>query len=274
MDDPERAVGVDFSAAKSDAGRKTWLAEAHIEGERLELTVLSDAAGHLGCAPSRESTLDALVEHIAGFDAPTVVGLDVPFSLPAPFLGDDDWHTFVDGTPERWGRLDGVDSPRALYDAAREFAEGEGVALRRATDRERGGQEPTGFRIKTQTYYGVSRVLRGVHGEVAVAPFDDPDGDDTAVVEAYPAALFEALGANRTGYKRDTRAAVETRRANVAALSAEGVALGDHGEVAVATDDALDAVAAAVAAWRAATDSFAVGDVDPTVLDREGHIYA
>lgn len=272
MDDFGRVVGVDFSAARRAAGRRTWLAEARADGEALELEGLEDAAGRLGCDPSREETLDALVEHVAGLDG-AVVGLDFPFSLPAALL-DADWHSFVDATPERWGRLGDVDSPEALYEAATRFADEAGVGLRRATDGRRGGQEPTGFRIKTQTYYGISRVLKGLHRDAAVAPFDDPTGSSPAVVEAYPAACFDALGANRTGYKRDTRAAVEARRENVSALERAGVDVADHGHVAVASEHALDAVAAAVAAWRAARAEFAVdGEADRATVEREGHIY-
>jgi hypothetical protein len=270
--DPERVVGVDFSAARSAAGRRTWIAEASVEAGRLELTDLSDASARLDCAPSREATLDALVEYLTTRRPPTVVGLDVPFSLPAALV-EGDWRTFLDGTPEAWGRLGRVDSPRALYDAATDLADRADVSLLRATDEARGGQAPTGFRIKTQTYYGVSAVLRRVADDVAVAPFDDATGADTVLVETYPAALFEALpGGHRRGYKRDTRAGVETRRANVDALCAAGVEVDDHAVVAAATDDALDAVAAAVAAWRAARRDFATGsDAGPLV---EGHIYA
>jgi hypothetical protein len=269
----ERVVGVDFSAAKADAGRRTWVAEAAVGDGELELTALSDAAGHLGCAPSREATLAALVEYLtAAREERVVVGLDFPFSLPAALLAGDDWHAFVAATPGRWGRLDGVDSPRALYEAATRLAAAENASLRRATDAARGGQEPTGFRIKTQTYYGVSAVLRRVAGDVAVAPFDDAAAADTVLVEAYPAALFDSLsGATRTGYKRDTREGVEARRRNAAALEAAGVGFGGDEAFAVATDDALDAVAAAVAAWRAAADDFAV---DGDGAGAEGHIYA
>lgn len=274
MDDLDRVVGIDFSAAKRAAGRRTWLAEARVGDGTLELEGLEDAAGRLGCEPSRAGTLEALVEYVVGLDDASVVGLDVPFSLPAALL-DSDWHAFVDGTPDRWGRLDSVDSPRGLYDAATRCADEEGAGLLRATDRRHGGQAPTGFRIKTQTYYGVSRVLKGIHRDVAVAPFDETAGAERVVVEAYPAACFDGLDANRTGYKRDTRAAVEARRENVAALARAGVDFGDHRDVAVASDHALDAVAAAVTAWAAATDGFAVDEgTDSATLEREGHIYA
>lgn len=270
--DFERAVGVDFSAAERDAGRKTWIAAGRVDGEELTVESLADAASRLDCAPSREDALDALVGYLTGFDEPAVVGLDFPFSLPAELVGGD-WAAFVAGTPERWGRLGDIDSPRALYDAARAHAAENGHSLRRRTDDAHGGQEPTGYRIKTQTYYGISRVLRGLRDDAAVVPFDDPEGESAAVVEAYPAAVFgNVAGAARTGYKRDTRAGVETRRENVEALRRQGVSFGDCRDFALATDDALDAVAAAAAAWRAAENGFETDGHDAESV--EGHIFA
>lgn len=267
--DPERVVGVDFSAAKADAGRRTWLAEATVADDGLELDALADAATHLDCPPSRDVTLDALVEYLTGDRGSRVVGLDFPFSLPEGFLGGDDWRTFVGHTPDRWGRLD-ADSPRDLYDEAKARAATEGYAPERTTDAARGAQPPTGFRVRTQTFYGVSGVLSRVVDDVAVAPMDDTDGADTVLVEAYPAALFDDLGGHRTGYKRDTREAISAREANVARLRREGVDFAGHDRFAVATDDALDAVAAAVAAWRAARNDF---DTDGGDYAVEGYIY-
>ena len=272
--DFERVVGVDFSAARRDAGRKTWIAEGTVANGTFELDCLEDAASHLDCKPSRDETHEALVEHIRGFDDRTVVGLDFPFSLPAGLV-DGKWCEFVEGTAdngEKWGVLGEIDTPRELYDKAKSHADENGHDLRRKTDRATGGQEPTGFRIKTQTYYGISSVLGGIHDEVAVAPFDDPAGGDIVVTEAYPAALLDELDANRTGYKRDTRAGIEARQENVEVLQEQSVTFGDDREFAVATDDALDAVTAAVAAWWAAENGFETAGHDDESV--EGYIYA
>ncbi|MFB6157814.1 MAG: DUF429 domain-containing protein [Haloferacaceae archaeon] len=275
----ERILGVDFSAAKSEAGRRTWVAEASVTGDGLVLADLADAATYFDCDPSRGATLGALASALRSGGEPRVVGLDFPFSLPEPLLDGGDWRGFVAGTPERWGRLD-ADSPRDLYDAATTYAETEGVRLTRVTDEARGGQPPTGFRIRTQTFYGVSRVLRAIEDDVAVVPMDDPTDAGTVVVETYPAALFEAVDGHRTGYKRDTRDGIGRRRRNVERLRDCGVAFEGLADFATATDDALDAVAAAVAAWRAARNGFAVddggtdADVDEATYEAEGYMYA
>ena len=269
---PATIYGVDFSAARRDAGRNTWIAKCEVaerSGEgALVVERLADAAEFLGCDPGRESMLPALVELIGGNSAaPRAFGLDFPFGLPRELQGRT-WHEFVSGVREcdEWGELGEVDGPRALYDGARARAENEGVGLRRETDEECGGQEPTGFRIKTQTFYGVSALLAEVADEVAVLPMDDEAGK-TVVIETYPAATFRRLAdeldvdVHDTGYKRDTREAIDRRRRNVDALAEAGVEFDGHDEegheeFAVASDHALDAVAAAWATWQAAESGY------------------
>ena len=289
-DPPATIYGVDFSAAADDAGRNTWIAQCSIEeraGEEDNLAVeeLADASELLSCAPDRDSTIAALVDLIEGYpDERRAFGLDFPFGLPRDLQGAD-WHEFLDRVRDggEWGELGRVDGPRSLYDAARERAEAEGVGLRRVTDERRGGQEPTGFRIKTQTYYGVSALLAELSEDVSIPPMDDPTRN-TVVLETYPAATFRRLReegyapVHDTGYKRDTREAIRRRRNNVDALAEAGVEFDGHRAFAVATDHALDAVAAARATWRASESGYGVPDEEaadevPTAAGREGYIY-
>lgn len=259
--DADVVYGVDFSASKRDAGRNTWIAECSPAEDGLVVEGLADAATVLDCDPGREATLEALVDLIeADGDGRRAFGLDFPFGLPRDLMGEGDWHTFVSGVRDGdgWGALGAVDGPRALYEHARARAEGGDVDLLRRTDAERGGQEPTGFRIKTQTYHGISGVLAPVaaNEDVSVVPMDD-GVPETVVLETYPAAAFRRLrddlgrGVHDRGYKRDTRDAIERRRANVDGLAGAGVQFGEDETFAVASDHALDAVAAAYAAWRA-----------------------
>lgn len=155
--------------------------------------------------------------------------------------------------------------------------------LLRVTDSISGGQRPTGFRIKTQTYYGISALLGELSDDVAVLPMDR-EARDTIVLETYPAATFRRLDENVSraygmGYKRDTRESIDRRRKNVDALSDAGVEFCGHDEVAVAADHALDAVAAAWATWRAAESNYEVRDDEQPVdvvtsaAKSEGYIY-
>lgn len=275
FDPPETIYGVDFSAAKSDAGRNTWIAEGRGSDDRLVVEHLSDASGRLDCDPGRDSTLPALLDGIfAAEEEPKAIGFDVPFGLPAGLLGDANWREFLQDVADRWGVLDEVGDPVSLYVAARELAEQDDVSLLRATDDERGGQEPTGYRIKTQTYYGISALLAELPDDVSVLPMDEPM-TDTLVLETYPAASFRRLrdcidsgAVHDTGYKRDTRRSIERRIANVRALSDAGVDFHGHCEFAIASDHALDAVAAAYAAWRATRE----GTLPDEVLDDDGEV--
>lgn len=273
-----RVIGVDFSADKSKAGRRTWVAETEVVNDGLKLCKLADAAEYLDCRPSREDSLSELAVKLRDGWKNSVVGLDFPFSLPTSLLDGDDWRTFVEKTPGEWGALPDVDSPDDLYEQAKERAEKEGNFLMRTTDEARKGQPPTGFRIKTQTYYGISEILAKIVGDVAVKPMDDTAAADTIVVETYPAALFDTLDGHRTGYKSDTREGISRRKENLESLKQANVVFNDHRDFAVASDDALDAVACAVAAWRAAKDGFEIDDADDSesTADNyavEGYIY-
>lgn len=266
MTTPRRVVGVDFGAAARSAGEKTWIAVCRRTDDGLAVERLATATETLGVdGTDRETVLPALVEFLADPPAPTVAGLDFPFSLPAEFLGfggdpddsDDEpnspeglWRSFLADTPERWGVLGAVDDPKALYETARETADERGFPRTRAADDDYGGQEPAGYRIRTQTFYGIAAVLAPlVDGGARVPPIAPAPDADLTLLETYPAAVFDALDAVREGYKPDTRAGVAARRDNRASLRAAGVAVdGVAADCLTATDDALDAVAAAHAA--------------------------
>jgi len=258
----DRVVGVDFSAAARSAGDNTWLAVCRRTDAGLDVTELATAAELLDTDGSRAETLPALVDFLAEPPVPTAVGLDVPFALPAEFLGfdgDDErradsgglWTAFVADTPDQWGVLGPLDGPEELYERVRETADTRGFPRTRATDETYGGQEPAGYRIRTQTFYGISAVLAPLVDRGARVPPVHPDPDaDLTLLETYPAAVFDALpDATREGYKSDSRAGVAARGRNRAALQAAGVSLDDTAaDCLTATDDALDAVAAAYAA--------------------------
>lgn len=285
-DRPSTIYGVDFSAAAGDAGRNTWIAECRIQDEALVVDDLADASAMLSCAPDRDSTISALVDLIEGASTGRrAFGLDFPFGLPGALLDGRDWRTFVSDALERdrWGVLENVDGPKTLYENAKSRVDRRDDLLRR-TDERCGGQAPTGYRIKTQTYYGISDLLGGLPDDVAVVPMDDVTGF-TIVLETYPAATFRRLQdegydpVHDTGYKHDTRESIDRRRENVDALSEAGVEYVGHDDVAVAADHALDSVAAAWATWRAAESGYEVqdgqgpADVVTSASRCEGYIY-
>lgn len=265
----ETVYGVDFSAHGSEAGYRTWVTEAEPDAEELRVVASQCATDALDGDPkSREETLPALVEFLAARED-AVVGLDFPFSLPYSvvdaYFASDDWTDFVFEFAADWT------SPSEMFHAVHDDESIDGDALRE-TDEQRRGQPPTGWRIKTQTYYGISDVLSPLvheHG-ARVAPFATA-GSGVALMETYPAGLFDRLGLHREGYKDVPEASRERRAANLRGLQREGLSVSeDVGCLATHNDDALDSLAAAFAAWDN-LDAFSTSEGSD---DIEGRIYA
>lgn len=266
--DFETVYGVDFSAHGSKAGYRTWVTEAEPVGSELRVVSTQCATDALDGDPKRRAeTLSALVAFLSNTED-ALVGLDFPFSLPVPvidaYFDSDDWPAFVAEFAGDWG------SPREMFQVVSDDDSIESDALRE-TDDERGGQAPTGWRIKTQTYYGLSGVLAPLvheHG-ARVAPFC-PAGDGVALLETYPAGLFDRLALHRDGYKDVPAASRDRRAANLRGLQRRGMTVPDRdARAAMHNDDALDSLAAAFAAWQNA-DAFDAGDATG---DIEGRIY-
>ena len=266
--DFETVYGVDFSAHGSKAGYRTWVTEAVLEENRLEVRQSRCAFDFFEDNPSsRAETLESLVQFFADEDD-AIVGLDFPFSLPEAVADEcfeaNDWRAFLMEFPGEW------ESPSEMFHAVND-AEGFEGNVARATDEEHDGQPPTGWRIKTQTYYGISGVLAPLVAEhdARAAPFFT-DGDGVSLLEAYPAGLFDELGLHRSGYKDVPEASRARRKENVRGLQHRGVVLPDEAAcVAMHNDDALDSVAAAHATWRN-MDAFSTDGADSGV---EGRIY-
>lgn len=265
--DFETVYGVDFSAHGSKAGYRTWVTEAVPEEDSLRVRQSRCASDFFEENPSsRAETLDSLVQFFADEDD-AIVGLDFPFSLPEAVVDEyfevNDWRAFLTEFPGEW------DSPSKMFHAVND-AEGFEGNVPRVTDEEHDGQPPTGWRIKTQTYYGISGVLSPLVAEhdARVAPFFTDD-DGVSLLETYPAGSFDELGLNRDGYKDVPEASRARRKENVRGLQDQGVSLPDEiACVAMHNDDALDSVAAAYATWQN-VDAFAT-DGDSGV---EGRIY-
>ena len=259
-------LGVDFSGA-SAAGDSLWVTEATQTAVGLRIEDCYRATDRWG--RDRESAHAGLVERITTADVGTA-GLDFPFSLPQSLLDSlcgGQWRGFLEWVAGG----DGPGDPAAFSGTCRETAERTDGSrdLRRETDARRGALCPYTNRVRSMTFHGARDVLGRLAGrdDTAVVPIQDGDAD-TRVCEVYPAATFGWLGCYREGYKT-TDGARERRAANLRAVEACSVALGDHRETYLGNHDALDSLAAAVSAAR-------VDDgVDPTPVGtrQEGCIY-
>ena len=249
--DPD-VVGVDFSGAKR-AGQHIWIAECSSSGELLTVDECYAAESKVG--NERDQVLRKLCDAISTAESCTV-GLDFPFGVPKAVTEANDWDSFV-------GEFDYC-SPDQFHEECKNAAEqrcGTSYLQRETEDEVVGGLCSYGWRIRNQTFYGIQSVLGEILGDVAVPPMHA--SGDVNVVETYPAATFEHIGAERTGYKGQRQSSHDTRRTNLETLIQGGdernrVEFTSHKlrDYALCDDNALDAVACAFAAARAKDTGF------------------
>lgn len=296
--------GVDFGAGRRDAGTNTWIARGEVVGDELHVTHCETLESAFEGEPRRrEDALSALVGFLSGarewttddgfgVDVDTAVGLDFPFGLPRAVLGDEfrNWGEFVDGfpdglpSPDDWDG-EAVDGPESLSgwgsQRARENDDADCVHCKRETDATVGAQPPYGIVGKYITYHGIDSVLSELREAVTFAPMDVDDGEPATgplVLEAYPAGTLGRLGLYRTGYKGNSRTEGRRRLRNLAGLEkvVDDVEI-DESSVRDAIDnqggDALDAVVAAVATYRATRSADALEPDEDQYDPVEGYIY-
>lgn len=296
---PSRVYGVDFSGAQ-DAGRNIWLAEGVVENAPADadddstrsrdtededsnsesLTGLSirdcrPATEWFDRSADRDVILATLTSFLADLLSSTAVGLDFPFGLPALLVTVDDWETFLVQFPSDYSSPD--DLRARCTDRAELVGDGSKTKLFRTTDVPLAALSPYDLRLQSQTFYGIRDVLRPLTmaNAVRVHPMQSPASDKPSLLEVYPAGTLDDLGLHHTKYKDGTEAGRDRRREILDGLTAHGVAIADEvRERAVADDggDALDAIVAAVGAYRNTRDA-ATLTTDDDLTAIEGYIY-
>lgn len=276
---PDTVYGVDFSAAATDAGEKTWIAEVDASGADVVVEDCSPAVSYLGCEPEREPTMEALVAFVRELDADTAVGFDFPFGVPGFLLdreGLDGWQEFIGWFP------DGMDDPEEFSDwgseAAREHTGGDRAHIGRRTDEETGGKCPYGFIARYPAFHGMRDVLGPLveTGDVIVVPTMSHAPGRPLVLETYPAAVLDGRGLCRENYKGGDRSERTRRERNLDGLvDYLGEVPGNIRERIIVDEggDGLDALAAATATHEHTRDPGHLGtDEDEYLL--EARIYA
>lgn len=259
---PERVIAVDWSGAATNAERKIWLCE-----------VVEGAVARLEAGRTREA-LAAEVVRTARAHPALVVGLDFAFSLPAWFFAER-----------------GLADVRALWGLA--AREGEGwlraesppfwgpggtrrPVLPAHTRRTEDAAAASSGRRPSSVFklVGADQVGRGsVRGMAALAvfaaagfavwPFDDLAPDRPVAIEIWPRLLYaEPVVKSR----RDARAAYLERHA-------PGLAPAVRAD-AEASDDAFDALTAALAMWTRRDELAALPSARDAVERLEGRIWA
>jgi hypothetical protein len=244
----ERVIGIDFSGAEK-AGDAIWIAEGHVDGERVCIERCCSAADLVDSGPERARCLPALVEFIAAQQR-TIIGCDFPFSLPAPMMDGVGWRAFALGLGGRFSSADDF-----LRDCRRRA---NGREIRRACDREsRVPFAAYNLRIYRQTYHGIRDVLAPLlrASSAVMLPMETARRDRPWVIETCPASTLKHAGLYPS-YKGRTEVARAARRHIVNGLVQRGLlvplsrtlrrlAIENHG------GDALDSMVAAMATGRA-----------------------
>ncbi len=244
-----KAIGIDVSASRQ-AGRLTWIATISDPGIGPTLESVIPAAQLVGGAMVPEAVFPALAEWIA-VQPQAIVGIDSPFGLPLTLVVESDWTAFVAGFPRRFPDPDGFRATCQELSANRE--------LKRACDLEaRTPFAAYNLRLYRQTWWVIGCLLNRLvtAGRARAAPMQPPAPDLPLLIEACPASLLKRLGMYRP-YKGNAAHHSVSRRDIADALMLEGLRLPQNRLRSIVTDsggDALDAVVAAWAAWRAAAD--------------------
>jgi len=261
--------GIDFSGARQ-AGHGIWLAETTVDGGTLRVEHCESAADRFGVA-ERAPCLGRLCSFLR--DA-SVVGLDFSFGVPAALHDREDWTGMVEWVSTAAHDVDGFEE--LCVTAAEELSD-ERTYLLRETDGPVGAKSPYHWLVAAQTFYGIRDVLAACArtDEVCVRPMQEPASDDaTRLCEIYPTATLASLSLPAQEYKEDDEHARDQRRTIVDGLeAATAIELADgvrNELVADAGGDALDAVVAALATYRAWQADF---EPDREYHSAEGHIY-
>jgi len=272
---PRRVFGVDFSAAR-DAGAHIWICRAHPGSDGVRIESLEPLSALPGGAVPRAEALRSLVQKI-GESPRSAWGLDFSFALPAEVTVG--WVPAAAPHRQLVEAVAACGDPETLRARCRKAAPA--AERRRKTDTEASTPfSPYNLRIYKQTYYGIVEVIRPLRArpEVAVLPFDPlpQTGSDrharlpfnrpaggavphVYLMEVCPASVLAALDHPRAGYKGPSGKAADRRRAIITHLTGNGLVRPMPRSLRrrIVDDprgDAVDAVLAAVGAWRGYRD--------------------
>jgi len=260
-----RSVGVDFSAAR-DAGRRIWIATLEIDRDGSTLIDLRRGLDLPGGALEREDAIVALRSFLAE-QTDAVVGIDVPFSLPAPLIDEEDWPAFLRAYAGRFADAEAFRA--AMLDRAG------GRELKRRTDRDaRTPFSAYNLRLYRQTHHALRALLAPliIEGRATGAPMQEARDGLPILIEACPASTLKRLDLYEA-YKGRGEEKASVRERILASLSAAGRLRASSSDERVIVEDAggdaLDAVVAALASARVAREPerLRVADGDPARLE-------
>ena len=270
---PSRVYGVDISGAK-DADRKIWIAGGALHGDTMRLELCRRLENRAGSGSRLERALAALRMFVTQ-QAPCVVGFDFPFGLPQILVEEVQWKDFAFGFGNRF-----LDADAFQVACTRTSLERTGhKELRRVTDIEsRTSLSPYNRRIYKQTYYGIRDVIAPLiaSGAACALPMQTALPDRAWLLEICPASTLDLMGL-RKSYKDEKGRDFHGVRDDILTKVSHpfGIEVPEQIRREVVADkkgDALDSIIAAIATFRALSQSIALdGSSEPSLV--EGRVY-
>ncbi|WP_224332515.1 DUF429 domain-containing protein [Haloprofundus halobius] len=268
---PERIYGVVFDAHRRESGERSWVVEAEVTEQSLHVVDCATVAQRFGVSPRRSDTVTALVSFLADLDGRCAVGLDFPFGLPKSVIPERRWRRFVDRIPDWFSSPEDMTKRCRMH--ARLVTDGAESSVLRATEEPLSAVAAYDPRLCAETFYGIRDVLRPLvlTDTARIVPMQLPKEDRPLILETYPAGTLDTLRCQ----KREVRPpGGPTPTLVLESLTHREVELSSsiRERVCDAGDDALEAVVAAFATFRNATDpaNLRMTDELPSV---EGYIY-
>ena len=232
-----QVLGVDFSGAKTDD--RTWAAAGAMEGNELALQ---------DCRPVRRAELAELLSSLPGA---SVAALDFPFSVPGDFARF--WQPGAATMPDLWAAAASMELDR-FVDLRDEFVARHGESKRHCDLR-----FPECYsclhkanpNMVPMTFYGMRMLGPLWRGGCAVLPLASRNAGKAVLLEAMPGAALKAMKLPYKGYKKGANA-LRLRQTILEGLEERSglrlQGLGRFRDACLSSDDALDAVVAAVIA--------------------------
>ncbi|MDZ4766779.1 MAG: hypothetical protein SGI73_19750 [Chloroflexota bacterium] len=274
-----KIFGVDFSGAQ-DAGRKTWICTAEMDGDALQIVSCARYQDFPGGSRATDAMTAGLCRLLIR-SQPAIWGMDFPFSLPRDRIAYPTWDEFARHFADD-------------YPLSDDFWHKERDSRWRQTDIEtKTPLTPCNLRLYRQTYYGIRDVLAVTcvdqpirpndgdwrHDDIPpqpvarAVPMQTPSADKHSLIEICPAVTLKRLQHYRP-YKGQAEERQQMRALILQYFEQhENVRVSPTLRPILISDkdgDALDAVIAAYATWKALP--MLAEPVDP-IYRLEGKVY-
>ena len=271
MEKPRRIFGIDFSGTQ-DAGKKIWITMGISAGDALVVEDCIRARDLPNSGKRLEACLPTIVELVRS-NQNAVFGFDFPFGLARPLIKETTWAEWLFSFHSQFKNPD--DFKKKCFSQAG-YQE-----LKRHTDNEAHTPfSPCNLRLYKQSYYGISGILAPLVKDyrACILPFHTPVDGKPLILEICPASILKAHRLYETYKFRSKEDRPETRSKILEEIerlyplifsnpnTRQSIIADRHG-------DALDSLLAALAAFNADKNGYALTPDDNCYWKIEGYVY-